>query len=159
MNKLVVLALRAILVVIALGVVVAQLRIVPVVARVLEEQTGVAVAVPYSVVGVAYGVCILLALVCLWALLSMVRRESIFSSRAFRWVDIMIGAGAVATVLALGLAVHVYVVIEPPLDAPGLVLGALVAVLVATTFALLMVVMRGLLRQATTLRGELDEVV
>ena len=49
--------------------------------------------------------------------------------------------------------------LEPRLDAPGLVVLAGTAVLGAASFVALMVVMRGLLRSATTLQGELAEVV
>lgn len=36
----------------------------------------------------------------------MVRGGAIFTPRAFRWVDIIIGSSAVATLLAIGVTAH-----------------------------------------------------
>ena len=43
--------------------------------------------------------------VCVWRPLTMVRRGTVFSHAAFRYVDIVIGAVAVASVLTFGLGV------------------------------------------------------
>jgi hypothetical protein len=85
----------------------------------------------------------------------MVRRGAIFDERAFRWVDVITVAGLVAAVLVAALCAHVGEID----DAPGLVLIGGGIGIGGVAFALLMVVMRGLLRSATVLRRELDEVV
>ncbi len=103
--------------------------------------------------------CAQVVLVAVWVLLSMVRRGSIFSVRAFRWVDVIIGAGVAAVVVSSTIAGHLYLVVEPRLDAPGIIVLAGTVVLATAAFAALMVVMRSLLRSATELQSELAEVV
>jgi DUF2975 family protein len=154
MSKLVIRALRALLVVLAVGALAAQTVIVFVVAT--HPETDLADrAVAYAMLGVAAIACVEVALVALWVLLSRVRRGAIFDERAFRWVDVITVAGLVGAVLVAALCAHVGEID----DAPGLVLiGGGVAV-GGAAFALLMVVMRGLLRSATLFRRELDEVV
>lgn len=100
--------------------------------------------------------------VCVWRLLTMVRKGSVFSKAAFGYVKVIIGAFAFASVLAFGLAV----MLAPGEAAPGIV-GLICGVsLVLAGVALLVVVMRRLLIQAIAresearaLRSELDEVV
>ena len=154
MNGLVILALRALLVLIGLGSVGVQVVIVVVVATHPEvDLTDRAVA--YAALGVAAVACVQVVLVALWVLLSRVRRGAIFDERAFRWVDVVTVAGLVAALLVAALCAHVGELD----DAPGLVLIGGGVAAAGAAFALLMVVMRGLLRTATGLRLELDEVV
>jgi hypothetical protein len=103
------------------------------------------------------------ALVCLWRLLTMVRRDTLFSTAAFRYVDIMIGAAVAAALLAIVLGL-----ILAPGEAvpPGIVLLIGIGAIGGLGIALLVVVMRALLAKAvaldttaTTLRAELDEVI
>jgi hypothetical protein len=154
MSRVVIRVLRALLVLLAIGCLGAQIVIVFVVATHPEaDLTDRAAA--YALLGVGAIACVEVALVALWVLLSMVRRDAIFDERAFRWVDAITVAGLVAAVLVAALCAHVGELD----DAPGLVLiGGGVAV-GGAAFALLMVVMRGLLRSATAFRRELDEVV
>lgn len=133
---------------------------VPVVAFGFAVGSEAADAAPlYAAAGAGITLCALVALAAVWVLLTRVRRATIFDGRALRWVDAIIVAGIAASLLVVALAAHVVLVIEPPLDAPGLVIVAGGAVLLAASFDLLMVVMRGLLTTAIGLRGELDEVV
>lgn len=160
MSRLAILALRILLVLVVVGLLFAQVVVIPIASLEFGEAFGSdAVGVFYAVVGIASVVCVEVALAAIWVLLSMVQRGAIFSDRAFRWVDVIIGAGIAATALAIAGAVHMYVVVEPRLDAPGLIVLAGTAVLGAASFVALMVVMRGLLRSATNLQGELAEVV
>ncbi len=74
-------------------------------------------------------VTIQVTMVCVWRLLTMVRRGTVFSHAAFRYVDVVIGAIAAAALLMFGLGV---VLAPGEAVAPGIVLligGA--AVLVA----------------------------
>ena len=50
-------------------------------------------------------VTIQVTLVCVWRLLTMVRRGTGLSHAAFRWVDVIIGAAVAAALLMLVLAV------------------------------------------------------
>ncbi|WP_336660895.1 DUF2975 domain-containing protein [Leucobacter sp. USHLN153] len=100
--------------------------------------------------------------VCVWRLLTMVKRGSVFSRASFGYVNTIIGAFAAASVLAFLLAV----LLAPGGIAPGLIGVITGASLVLAGIALLVVVMRRLLVQATqretevrTLRSELDEVI
>ncbi|MHA6630594.1 DUF2975 domain-containing protein [Pseudonocardia sichuanensis] len=155
MSQLVILALRGLLVLIALGAVGLQVVLAVVIATQLAAPDTVILAVAYSASGIAAVACVEVALVALWVLLSMVRRGAIFDERAFRWVDVISVAGLVAAVLVAALCVHAGEID----DAPGLVLIGGGIGLSGVAFALLMVVMRGLLRAATVFRRELDEVV
>jgi hypothetical protein len=158
MSQIAILLLRLALVVLALGALVGQVVIIPAIGRDLGGISDQA-TVPFTIIGIGVAACFQVAIVGTWMLLSMIRRGAIFTTRAFRWVDLIIGAGVVAALLLLGLAVLTYVVIEPPLDAPGLVVMALGAALGGGAFVLLMFVMRGLLKNATNLQAELEEVV
>lgn len=119
--------------------------------------------VPYVTVAILGVACVQVVLAAVWMLLDMVERDAVFSRRAFRWVDTVIGATVVATLLAFGVAVHLAVAEIPSPDDGMQVLGALGAALacvgVGAAFAMLVVVMRGLLGKATALRSELAEVV
>jgi hypothetical protein len=120
-------------------------------------------AVPYATVAILGVACVQVVLGAVWMLLDMVERDAVFTRRAFRWVDTVIGATAVATLLALGVACHLAVAEIPAPDDGMQMLGALGAAVacvgVGAAFALLVVVMRGLLSKATALRSELAEVV
>lgn len=94
---------------------------------------------------------------CVWSLLTMVRRGTVFSHAAFRDVDIIIGAIATASVLTFAMVVTL---------APGVV-GLVCGVsLVIAGVALVVLVLRRLLAQAGSrdaeaqvLQAELDEVI
>ncbi|MFD5279377.1 DUF2975 domain-containing protein [Streptomyces rubrogriseus] len=120
-------------------------------------------AVPYATVAILGVACVQVALAAVWVLLGMVERDAVFSRRAFRWVDTVIGATVVATLLAFGVAVHLAVAEIPTSDDGMQTLGALGAAVACVgagaAFAMLVVVMRGLLGKATALRGELARVV
>jgi hypothetical protein len=161
MSHVAILALRAIVLVIGLGAAIAQAAVLfPVFVQTLaQERDFTTVPVPLAALVVVLAACAEAALVSIWQLLSMVRRGAIFTQRAFRWVDVIIGAGVVATLVLAILAVFVFFVVVPLEDAPGLVAITGGAALCGAAFVLLMVVMRGLLRSATTLQSELAEVV
>ena len=100
--------------------------------------------------------------VCVWQLLTMVRRGSVFSDAAFRYVDIIIGAIAAGAVLMFAIAV----LLAPGGVAPGIVGLICGASLVIGGVALVVLVLRMLLVQAVArdteaagLRAELDEVI
>jgi Flp pilus assembly protein TadB len=99
--------------------------------------------------------CVQVVVVCTWRLLSMVRQDAIFSVGALRWVDVIIAS--LATGWTLAAAGSLWAVWGA--DDPGGPLLLFVVLLVAAAFGLVVVVMRELLRQATTLRSELAEVI
>ncbi|MFC6062747.1 DUF2975 domain-containing protein [Streptomyces ochraceiscleroticus] len=120
-------------------------------------------AVPYVTVAIIGVTCVQVALAAVWMLLSMVERDAIFTPRAFRWVDIIIGSSVVATLLAAGVAAHLGLAEIPSpddgMDVISALAAAIAAVGVGAAFAMLVVVMRNLLRKATDLQTEIAEVV
>ncbi|WP_326807636.1 DUF2975 domain-containing protein [Streptomyces sp. NBC_01775] len=118
---------------------------------------------PYVTVAIVGVACVQVALVATWMLLSMVERDAIFTPRAFRWVDVIIGASIVATLLATGVMAHLALATIPSPGDGMEVIGALFTATACagagTYFALLVVIMRSLLRKATDLQTEMAEVV
>jgi hypothetical protein len=120
-------------------------------------------ATPYVTVAILGVACVQVALVATWMLLDMVRRGAIFTPRAFRWVDIIIGSSVVATLLAIVVTGHLAMASIPSPDDGMEVISAFFAAIasagVGASFAMLIVIMRGLLRKATDLQTEIAEVV
>ncbi|CAA9248626.1 MAG: Transmembrane transport protein [uncultured Acidimicrobiales bacterium] len=110
---------------------------------------------PLTTVAVLVLLCVQVVIVCTWKLLTMVEDGRIFSDDAFRWVDRIMAAIAAAWTLLAG--VLVFLVFRA--NDPGLPLLLTVILLGGAVLGLLMVVMRALLRQATTLRAEMEEVI
>lgn len=142
-----------------------QVVMVPLLAADLADARGDVADVRHLLVAlVVLGiVAVQVSLVCVWRLATMVRVGTVFSTRAFRYVDVVAGAMAAAAVVVLAFGAAL-----APGDAvaPGVVLliGG-VGVLVAGV-ALVVVVLRLLLAQAVArdteardLRAELDEVI
>ncbi|WP_424863565.1 DUF2975 domain-containing protein [Streptomyces sp. MMS24-I29] len=120
-------------------------------------------AAPYVTVAIIGIACVQVALVAVWMLLAMVRRDAIFTPRAFRWVDVIIGSSALATLLAIGVAGHLALADVPSpngnMGAISALAAAIAGVGVGASFAMLVVIMRGLLRKATDLQTEIAEVI
>jgi Protein of unknown function (DUF2975) len=162
MGNLTVLALRVVLAASLAGSVFVQAVMVPLLAIDLDEAPA-GVRVPVVVIVLLGIVTIQVTMVCVWRLLTMVRRGTVFSHGAFRYVDVVIGAVTSASLLTFALGV----VLAPGEDvAPGMVLliGGL-GVLIAGV-ALVVLVLRLLLAQAVALdvqahdlQAELDEVI
>lgn len=168
MGRYAVLALRVILATALAGSLVVQLALLPLL---WLDMADLAAGVRIALVAIFFlGVVSLQVVgVCIWRLLTMVRADTVFSSAAFRYVDIVIGAIAAAAVLVLGIAVvAAYVNRTTPGDevAPGVVGLICGAALVVGGVALVVYVMRTLLVQtvetaahARHLRAELDGVI
>ncbi|MFB9797056.1 DUF2975 domain-containing protein [Arthrobacter citreus] len=165
MGKLTILALRIVLAVVLAGTLFVQAVMVPLLASDLSEAGPAAEAVrlPVSVIVVLGLIAVQVVLVCVWCLLTMARRGTVFSTAAFRYVDVVIVAVSAAALLLFGLGA----VLAPGEGvAPGVVLligGAGVAV---AGVALIVLVLRALLAQAVAidaeashLRTELNEVI
>ncbi|MGY3684978.1 DUF2975 domain-containing protein [Streptomyces sp. TE33382] len=120
-------------------------------------------AAPYVTVAIVGIACVQIALVAVWMLLAMVRRDAIFTPRAFRWVDVIIRSSVLATLLAIGAAGHLVLADIPSSNGSMDIISALAAAIagvgVGASFAMLVVIMRGLLRKATDLQTEIAEVI
>ena len=150
--------LRVALVVLLLGSVFAQLLVPVYASQVGTTFPEVAyLVVPYSVAAILFIACGQVALLVVWRLLSMIGGGVIFTRRALRWVDVIIACGVVATVLSVGVWIHMLAFVPGGGGPMGLYMVAVVVAGVA--FVLLMIVMRGLLESAIADRTELDEVI
>lgn len=161
MGSVMILTLRVVIALALVGSVIVQVMIVPAIWRDLvgAPLTARIAFVTIVVLGV---VALQVFAVCVWMLLTKVRRGSVFSESSFRYVDVIVGAITAAAVLAFALGV----LLSFGEAAPGLVGLICGAGLVLAGIALLVVVMKALLRQAiardreaSVLRAELDEVV
>jgi hypothetical protein len=165
MGKLTVLALRVVLVMLLGGSVFVQAVMVPLLAVDLRETGADPVLVRAPVIAIVFLgiVAVQAVLVCVWLLVTKVRRGTVFSSTAFRYVDVMIGAIVAAALLVFGLG---FVMAPGEAVPPGVVLLVGGAGMALLGVALIVVVLRTLLAQAieskdeaSRLRGELDEVI
>src|SRR5918999_5244454 len=104
MGDLAIRALRFVLVAGLVGSLFVQVVMVPLLAIDLDEAPA-AVRVPVIVIVLLGLVTTQVTMVCVWRLLTMVRRGTVFSHAAFRYVDIVIGAVAAASLLVFGLGV------------------------------------------------------
>ncbi|KAB1915964.1 DUF2975 domain-containing protein [Micromonospora sp. AMSO31t] len=110
---------------------------------------------PATAVSVFWVLCIQVVIVCTWKLLTLVKKDRIFSEASLSLVDAIVWAIATAWVVLVG--VFLYVGFNA--NDPGLPLLLFLLVTGVTVLGLLMVVMRELLRQATTLRTDMEAVI
>ena len=158
----VVLPLRVLLVIVFAGLLAAQIWAVPALLPDLTDPTlerrfmrGVMLAV--AVLGLT---CVQVVLVCTWKLLTLVTTDQIFSAGALPWVNAIVRAIVVGWVALLGTFVCAYYfIVDEVSDDPVLPAMLLLLLLVGAVLGLLMVVMRALLRQATTLRTDMEAVI
>ncbi len=161
MGKLTVGALRAVLAVVLTGTVLVQAMMVW--ALIDKPGDGSLPLTPLRLVTILGMVSVQAAGVSVWRLVAMVRRGTVFSHAAFRYVNVVIGAIVVAALVWFSVTA-----INAPgqRDDPGVTVimaGIGVAIL---GVALIVLVMRMLLAQAvardveaTRMRAELDEVI
>ena len=110
---------------------------------------------PLTAVAVFWVLCVQVVVVATWQLLTLVKRDRIFSDASFGWVNAILGAIAAAWVVLVAVFLYVgFRATDPGLPLLLFLLSVGVAVL-----GLLMVVMRALLRQATTLRADMEAVI
>ncbi|MEV6954194.1 DUF2975 domain-containing protein [Streptomyces sp. NPDC051183] len=161
MGKLTVWALRAVLVVLLAGSVGVQVLMVWALAT--DPEDGSLPLTPLRLITITGLVSVQVALVCVWRLVTMVRRGTVFSHAAFRYVDVVIGSIVVVALLWFAVTA---------INAPGqredpgvtvIMAGVGLAILGVALFVL---VLRALLAQAvardveaTEMRAELDEVI
>ncbi|WP_426402901.1 DUF2975 domain-containing protein [Streptomyces sp. R-07] len=163
MGKLAVGALRAVLAVVLAGTVLVQAMMVWVLVSGNDPEDGSLPLTPLRVITILGMVSAQVALVCVWRLVTMVRRGTVFSPAAFRYVDGVIGA-----IVAAALVWFAVTAINAPgqREDPGVTVimaGVGVAIL---GVALIVLVLRMLLAQAVArdveaaqMKAELDEVI
>ena len=99
--------------------------------------------------------CVQVVVVATWKLLGLVAADRIFTRQSLVWVDAIVGAIAVAWLAFLGI----FLWVGFHADDPGVPLVLFLLLVAGAVLGLLMVVMRALLRQATTLRTDLEGVI
>ena len=163
MGELAVRALRAVLVVVLAGTVLIQAGMVWTLVSGSDPEDGSLPLTALRVITILGMLSVQVALVCIWQLVTMVRRGTVFSHAAFRYVDVMIGA-----IVAAALVWFAVTIINAPdqRDDPGvsvIMAGIGVAIL---GVALIVYVLRMLLAQAVVrdveaaqMQAELDEVI
>ncbi|GAA4916171.1 DUF2975 domain-containing protein [Membranihabitans marinus] len=110
---------------------------------------------PATITTIFWVLCVQAVVVCIWKLLTLVARDRIFSEASMVWVNIIMGALAAGWITLLG--VFLYIGFRATDPALPLILALFLAILTVVT--LLMLVMRALLRQATTLRSDMEAVI
>ena len=110
---------------------------------------------PLTAIAVFVVLCVQVVVVATWKLLGLVSADRIFTRDSLVWVDAILGAIAAGWLVLLGIFLWVGFHADDP-GAPMLLFLLLVA---GAVLGLLMVVMRALLRQATTLRTDMDAVI
>jgi len=110
---------------------------------------------PATAVTVFWVLCVQVVVVATWRLLTLVQRDRIFSTAALAWVDVIVWAIVAAGVVLVGALLYVGFNAEDP----GLPLLLFLMSVGVAVLGLLMVVMRALLRQATTLRTDMEAVI
>ncbi|MGA3539138.1 DUF2975 domain-containing protein [Micromonosporaceae bacterium DT194] len=110
---------------------------------------------PATAVAVFLVLCVQVVIVSTWKLLTRVSQDSIFSEESLRWVDVIVWAIGAAWLVLLGVFLYVGFTAGDP----GLPLLLFLMAVGVSVLGLLMVVMRALLRQATTLRTDMEAVI
>ena len=163
MGKLAVLALRAVLGVVLAGTVFVQAGMVWALVSGSDPEDGSLPLTSLRVITILGLVSVQVALVCVWRLVTMVRRGTVFSHAAFRYVDGVIGA-----IVAAALVWFAITVLNAPgqRDDPGvtLIMGGIGVAILGV--ALIVLVLRMLLAQAVArdlqaaqMQADLDEVI
>jgi len=116
---------------------------------------------PMLVVGELELLCAEVVIVCTAKLLTMVRRDSIFSDASLTWVNGIVWSFVAGWLLFACLATYRTAVIyfTPRLRDPGIPILLFGIVLFGAVLVLLMLVLRALLRQATILRTDMEAVI
>ncbi|KOU83794.1 DUF2975 domain-containing protein [Streptomyces virginiae] len=161
MGKLTVRALRAVLTVVLTGTVFVQASMVWALGH--DPEDGSLPLTPMRVITILGMVSAQVALVCVWRLVTMVRRGTVFSPAAFRYVD-----GVIWAIVAAALLWFAVTAVNAPgqREDPGVtvIMGGIGLAILGV--ALIVLVLRMLLTQAVArdgeaaqMRAELDEVI
>jgi hypothetical protein len=110
---------------------------------------------PLTAIAVFLVLCVQVVLVSTWQLLTLVKKDRIFTTASLKSVDAIVWAIGAAWLVLVGMLIFVGF----NADDPGMPMLLFLVTVGITVLGLLMVVMRALLRQATTLRTDLEAVI
>jgi Protein of unknown function (DUF2975) len=158
MHQITIVSLKSLIAVLLALLVLCQVVVVPVIAAEMAERLPPLAYLQWpGVVAAAFFVlCLQAALVCVWRLLTLAREGIIFNIRAFAYVDVILGAIIAATLIVVAT---LGVLTTAGAASPSIALLCVLGIVIGAVLALLVVVMRGLLRQASQLESDLAEVV
>lgn len=110
---------------------------------------------PLTAIFVFWVLCAQVVVVSTWRLLTLVTKDQIFSDTAMKWVNAIVAAVAAGWLVLAGVAAYV----APGVDDPStpLIFGLMLTV--GAVIGLVILVLRALLRRATTLRTEMEGVI
>jgi hypothetical protein len=105
--------------------------------------------------------CFQIVIVCTWKLLTMVKKDRIFSEHSLVWVNWIVRSFVVGWLLLAALAAYLtaFIYFTPELRDPGVPIVLFGMVLIGAVFVLIVGILRALLRQATALRADMDVVI
>ncbi|MFD4420780.1 DUF2975 domain-containing protein [Agromyces sp. NPDC058484] len=158
MQRPTILVLKALIAAMILLILACQLFLVPPTAQGMARNYPefADLVVPGIVIAELFLLCIQVVNVCVWRLLSMVGEQNIFGTDAFRWVDVILGSIVAATLL---IVVAFAILASAGVGNPSILLLGSLGVVVGSGLSMLVIVMRGLLRNAAQLQQDLSEVV
>jgi len=110
---------------------------------------------PLTALAVYWVLCVQVVIVATWKLLTLVKKDRIFSPASMVWVNAIVWAIVAAWVVLVGVSIFVLL----RADDPGMPVLLFLLTTGLTVLGLLMLVMRELLRQATTLRTDMEAVI
>ena len=110
---------------------------------------------PLTAASVFWLLCIQVVIVCVWKLLTLVANDRIFTTESMVWVNATVGSIVAAWVVLAGAFFYVV----PRSDDPALPFLIVLVLVGVAVVGLLMVVMRSLLEQATSLRTDMEAVI
>jgi Protein of unknown function (DUF2975) len=110
---------------------------------------------PLTVFSIVELLCVQAVIVSTWKLLTLVKHDRIFSKSSLTWLDVIVSAVVAAWILLLG----VFLFVGFNADDPGMPLLLFLFVVAGAVLGLLLVVLRAVLRQAITLRTDMDAVI
>lgn len=115
-----------------------------------------------SFIGLELGVlAFLLVVVCTWELLTKVKNDEIFSEGSMLWVNIIVWTFVGMWFAFCAYAVYVTAVIffTPELRDPGTPIMLFGLAVIGGVLVMIVAVLRALLRRATTMQQDLEEVI
>ncbi|MGW6447080.1 DUF2975 domain-containing protein [Lentzea sp. NPDC055074] len=110
---------------------------------------------PSTIVSIFWIVCVQVVIVATWKLLTLVRKDLIFTEGAIKWVNVMVWAIAAAWAVLVG----VFIWIGVNADDPGVIVLFFLFTSAVSVVGLVLVVMRALLKRATELRADMETVI
>jgi hypothetical protein len=159
----VVVPLRVLLVLVFVGLVVAQVMSLPGEFSQMARENPEAGFIPWLLLtfSILEALCFQIVIVCTWRLLTLVTADRIFSRESFAWVDVIAWTMAAAWVLLAAVSAYLIGVIyfTPELRDPGTPILLTGVTLIAGVVMLTVVLMRALLHQAAALQSDLEEVI